>query len=144
MVHTQNLRMISPAGRLLLAVAGMCVLLLLVTARGLEPDPRGFGTHEQLGLTPCSFYRWTGRVCPTCGATTAWAYALRGEWAAAARANLAGMLLCVVAVAGMPWWFLSASIGRWLFARPTLRVVLAVGSGWAVLAVLDWVRRAWF
>ena len=37
------------------------LLGLVVLARRLEPDPRGFGTHTQLGLRPCSFLRATGR-----------------------------------------------------------------------------------
>lgn len=140
MVHThENL-----IGRLMVAGMGLCMLALLVTANSLTPDPRGFGTHEQLGLAPCSFYRSAGRECPTCGVTTAWANVLRGQWAAAARANLAGTLLCLAAVAGVPWLLLSASVGRWLIARPTIRVVLVVGTGWIAIAVLDWARRVWF
>lgn len=139
MVHTR----LSSVGRLAVAGMGLGVLFLLVTASSLAPDPRGFGTHEQLGLTPCSFYRWTGRECPTCGATTAWAHVLDGEWAAAAQANLAGTLLCLAAVVGVPWLLLSASMGRWLVAKPTARVMLVVGTGLIAIAVLDWARRVW-
>ena len=57
--------------RWMLAVLGSLGLTLLVTARNLEPDPRGFGTHEQLGLTPCYFQELTGHVCLLCGGTTA-------------------------------------------------------------------------
>ena len=38
---------------------------------GLDPDPRGLGTHEQLGMTPCSWPATLGMPCPTCGCTTA-------------------------------------------------------------------------
>ncbi len=31
-------------------VAAACLAGLLIVARTLEPDPRGFGTHTQLGL----------------------------------------------------------------------------------------------
>lgn len=140
MVHVR----LSLVGRLIVAGAGLGVLVLLLTASRLVPDPRGFGTHEQLGLTPCSFYRWTGRECPTCGATTAWACVLRGEWSAALRANLAGTLLCLIAIVSVPWLLLSASRGRWLIARPTIRVLLVAGSGLIVLAVLDWAQRVCF
>lgn len=37
----------------------------------IAPDPRGFGTHEALGWTPCSWPTTYGIPCPTCGATTA-------------------------------------------------------------------------
>ena len=91
----------------------MAGLALLITARSLEPDPRGFGTHEQLGLIPCCFHRWTGRVCPTCGATTALAHALRGNIADAATANLGGALLRGMTVLGIPWMLTSAAVDRW-------------------------------
>src|SRR5690606_27831172 len=41
---------------LAIATAGAAVLVL---ARMLEPDARGHGTHEQLGLPPCGFLELT-------------------------------------------------------------------------------------
>jgi hypothetical protein len=46
---------------------------VLGIARWLEPSPQGFGTHQQLGLYPCTFLAWTGHPCPMCGATTTFA-----------------------------------------------------------------------
>ena len=129
------------ASRLLAAGAGILGLALVIAARGLEPDPRGYGTHEQLGLSPCFFQEWTGRVCPACGTTTAWAHALRGDIRQAAAANLGGTLLCAVVVVGAPWLLSSAFAGRWLVVRPTLRWVLAAGTAWLAVALLDWLRR---
>lgn len=37
----------------------------------LTPDPRGTGSHQQLGLPSCTFLDRTGIPCPTCGCTTA-------------------------------------------------------------------------
>jgi len=45
----------------------------------LEPDPRGLGTHEQLGLPACGVREWSGFPCPTCGTTTAAALLLHGQ-----------------------------------------------------------------
>jgi hypothetical protein len=135
---------LSLVSRLILAASGLVLLGLVATASRLQPDPRGFGTHEQLGLTPCSFYRWTGFACPTCGATTAWTQVLQGAWAAALQANLTGTLLCFAAVASVPWLLLSASAGRWLVGKPSTRGMLVVGSGLIVIALLDWARRVWF
>jgi hypothetical protein len=140
MVHAR----LSTVARLILGGLGLSALTLLLTAKGLTPDPRGFGTHEQLGLTPCSFYRWTGRECPTCGATTAWALLLRSDGAAALQTNMAGTLLCVVAIVSVPWFVVSAILGRWWIVKPTANAMVLFGSGLAVIAVLDWAQRVWF
>ncbi len=120
------------------AVAGLAVLLL---ARNLEPDPRGFGTHEQLGLTPCFFQQWTGHVCPTCGATTAWAYAVRGQLTQAVTVNLGGTLLCAATTIAVPWLLVSATVGRWIVCRLQGRVLLLVGTSWLLVVLLDWWQR---
>lgn len=52
---------------LVVAIAAVFVWLLL----RLDPDPRGFGTHEQLGMSACSWPDGLGVPCPTCGCTTA-------------------------------------------------------------------------
>jgi hypothetical protein len=133
----------SPGSRLLVALLGLGILGLLVTASRLEPDPRGFGTHEQLGLTPCSFYRWTGRLCPTCGATTAWAHLLNGNWAAAVRANLAATMTAGLALIAEPWLLVSAVWGRWVGFRPSPRGLLTGATVLAAVAVMDWLGRTW-
>lgn len=38
------------------------------------PDARGHGTHEALGMAPCSWPLDYGAPCPTCGVTTAAAH----------------------------------------------------------------------
>ena len=37
----------------------------------IHPDPRGHGTHEQLGMDECGWVVHYQRPCPTCGVTTA-------------------------------------------------------------------------
>ena len=127
--------------RLMLAVLGFLGLTLLVTARNLEPDSRGFGTHEQLGLTPCYFHELTGHVCLLCGGTTAWAHLLRGELMQASIANLGATLLCVAVVISAPWFLLVAVWGRWPIVKPKLQHLLVLVSVWLVVVVLDWLRR---
>ena len=53
----------------LLALLGVALVVTLVLVT--DPDPRGFGTHEQLGMQPCSWPLVYGMPCPTCGVTTA-------------------------------------------------------------------------
>lgn len=143
MIDAADFPRFSPANRLLVGLLGLGILGLLVLANRLEPDKRGFGTHEQLGLTPCSFHRWTGRLCPTCGATTAWAHLLDGDWTAAVRSNLAATLAAVLAVIATPWLLMSAAWNRWLMAKPSPRGLLVIGTTLAIVAVLDWVGRVW-
>lgn len=45
----------------------------------LTPDPRGFGTHEQLFLPPCFFHWLTQLPCPACGLTTSFAHLVNGN-----------------------------------------------------------------
>jgi Protein of unknown function (DUF2752) len=132
---------ISPRGRLLLAAIGLAVGGALATARTLTPDARGYGTHEQLGWAPCWFRTWTGRPCPTCGMTTAWAYATSGRLTEALAANAAGTAACGLAVLAAPWLLAAAVAGRWLAVRPTPRLVLWVGTTILTLTLLDWARR---
>ena len=129
--------------RLLLTGLASVGLSLLITARWLEPDPRGYGTHEQLGLTPCSFHQWTGYGCPACGTTTAWSLTLRGQVRQAISVHLGGALLCAGVLVAVPWLFGSALAGRWLGFRPTLPVVLMTAAAWLGVAMLDWIRR-WY
>lgn len=131
---------LSPQWRRLFAVIGVLGMALLVSSRQLEPDPRGFGTHEQLRIAPCYFRERVGDVCPLCGSTTAWAYATRGDLLAAVNANLAATLLCVAVGIGSLWAMAVATIGRLRF-QPTCRWLLVVMTAWLAVAVLDWLRK---
>jgi len=46
---------------------------VLAASAWLTPSPSGVGTHMQLGLPPCGFLVLTGKPCPACGLTTAFA-----------------------------------------------------------------------
>lgn len=110
----------------------------LVVVRTLEPDRSGHGTHQQLGLPPCTFVVLFGRRCPTCGGTTAWANLVRGRVADAFSANAGGALLGLIAIAAVPWLLLSSWRGRWLVGKPGSTAV-----AWTVMAVfavmlIDW------
>jgi Protein of unknown function (DUF2752) len=118
----------------LVAAAGLAGLL--VVARKLEPDPRGFGTHTQLGLPRCAFLTLTGRLCPTCGMTTSFTWLTRGRIDRSWQANPAGCLYALLAVPLLCWLVLSAvanePVGfRSLSAPLTGLVFAAVASGLA-------------
>ena len=122
---------VSPAAWSALALLALAAIVL---ARLLDPDPRGFGTHTQLGLPPCGFAQLTGLGCPSCGLTTSFAHMARGQLTLALRAHGLGPLLFVLCVACVPLgalasarsWPISATLQR-LRARP-LAVIIAVAA----------------
>jgi hypothetical protein len=69
----------TPEHRWLVLLAVLAPLALLALGLGLEPDPRGHGTHEQLGLPACTVRDWLGTPCPGCGVTTAAVLLLHGH-----------------------------------------------------------------
>jgi len=130
--------------RLLLALAGGCWLAPLVVACCLRPDPNGLGTHQQLGLPPCTFVWLFNTRCPSCGMTTSWAHVVRGNWIAALESNAGGALLAGVAALAGSWLLISAVRGRWLIQPPTERVLVSVALGIVAVTLIDWVCRLSF
>jgi hypothetical protein len=118
---------------------GLAALLLLSSR--LRPDPRGLGTHEQLGLPPCTFVVVAGIRCPACGMTTSWAHATRGQFASALRAHVAGTLLAVAAMAGSAWALSVAASGKWLGGKPSEVLILTVGVVAAAAVSGEWIVR---
>ena len=125
------------------SLLGMAIFLTagFVLAFWLSPDPRGYGTHQQLGLPPCSARLFFGYPCPGCGMTTCFAHFIRGELIEAARANMAGVVLATVCVLLIPWCVWSAWNGRmWMVSDPvTVAGTLTISIGG--LAVLLWAAR---
>jgi hypothetical protein len=127
--------------RLWLAAAGVALLGMLAVAAVLKPSPRRRGTHEQLGLPPCTFSVLFGRPCPTCGMTTAWAHLVRGQWYEAGRANLGGTLLGLLAMVAAPWLLASAARGNWFGVAPSGRGVAWITFAVLVITLIDWAVR---
>jgi hypothetical protein len=116
----------------LLAVGGLLAGVFAV-ALWLNPydeggRPRTMATHTQLGMAPCNFVIMTGTPGPACGMTTSFALLVRGELAAALRANWAGVVIAVIWAVTMVWAVAGAAAGRPLF--------IPKGRGEVVLTVL--------
>jgi len=75
------------------------VLVMVAVGLYLTPDPAGHGTHQQLGLPPCTIYYLTGRPCPSCGLTTSVSAILHGQFGLAWRANPMGFVIVAGALA---------------------------------------------
>jgi ferric-dicitrate binding protein FerR (iron transport regulator) len=114
-------------------------LALLGTAAWLDPSASGVGTHKQLGLQACSWLSDKGYACPTCGMTTSFALASRGQLLEAAAVQPAGatMALALAMGAWLAGWSLVTGrslepmvrpLWRWRTAIVALAIVL---GGWA-------------
>jgi hypothetical protein len=113
----------------------------VVVAMQLAPDPRGWGTHEQLGWQPCRIRQWFDRPCPTCGMTTAWSLSVRGDIAAALAVSVGGVALLAGTIAGAAWLSASAIAGRWLGGTPRPRTAWWLAVVWLAVTIGDWLRR---
>lgn len=127
--------------RCITLLAGCGVLGTLITARCLVPDASGQGTHQQLGLPPCTSVVLFNAPCPACGMTTSWALLTRGRVADALSANMGGVLLAIIALAYIPascYFFMVgvASRDEWFSFGLAMSLVVAI-----VVAVLQWACR---
>ena len=96
----------------------MRLLLVGVFAIAIALDPYKDGklwlseTHRQLGLPPCTFKAVTGYPCPSCGMSSSFALAIRGDLWHSAEANFVGTLLAIGSLIIIPWAAASAVKGR--------------------------------
>jgi hypothetical protein len=110
-------------------------------ARWLEPDPRGYGTHTQLGLYPCLFHQVTGQPCPSCGMTTAFAWFVRGRFDRSWRANPAGSLLALTCTLLIPWLLAGAARGRPIGCRSLETPLIGLVVATVAFSLLSWTIR---
>jgi hypothetical protein len=135
---------ISVRSRCWLALAGTVLITPLVIAVWLRPSPLGMGTHQQLGLPPCTFVTVFGIRCPSCGMTTSWSHFVRGQWLQALQANVGGCLLAAVAAVSGGWMLLSAMTGRRLAKVPREGTLAACAVILVLITLADWVVRLTF
>lgn len=125
-------------GRLLALGFAGAALALLTVAAALAPNPEGHATHTQLGLPRCGWVIAFDTPCPTCGMTTSYAHAVRGDLLGAARVQPMGTLLAVltaaVAVGGLHIAITGRRLGRFT------DILL---SGRALILVLGLTLAAW-
>ena len=140
-VPTRDRHRLGWLARVLLVVAAAGLAGVLGLARTLEPDPRGYGTHTQLGLRPCAFAGVTGRLCPTCGMTTAFAWFMRGRIDRSWRANPAGCLFAVLSVPLIVWLLACAARAEPVGVRSLSGPLMGLLLAGAVLSLASWLIR---
>lgn len=129
--------------RLVAALLAMAVLAVIGIARWLTPDPRGFGTHEQLGLPPCVSERFLGFPCPFCGMTTSFSLMAHARPEEAFYTQPAGAAAFLVALVLMSGGIVTACAG-YLPTAVRRSVVSRPATFFAILVLLvSWVYKLW-
>lgn len=142
--NSAHQHIITPQDRKVLISGCVCVLIGFFLGSTVEPDPQGFGTHQQFGLPPCGFRVILGIPCPSCGGTTSVAHFVRGQWISSARANSAVFVLAGLALAYLPWSIISLKAGYMLGVRTPTNAILIIVFSLSLLAVFQWLWQIWF
>lgn len=146
--------LVSPFGKpwehwLVLGFAAAAVVLLVVLGALVDPDPRGFGTHERLGLPSCKPMEWWNVPCPGCGVTTSIALAAHGHlWDAFVNQPF-GLLTALALPAFSTWAFagavrgrnLASDLSRWRLGAWAIALVAVMVLSWLYKLALV---RGWF
>jgi len=122
------------------AIAAACLAVLLAAAT-IQPNASGHGSHTQLGLPACGWATVTGKPCPTCGMTTAFAHAAHGRFDRAFITQPLGALLALPA-AGTFWVaghtaVTGSRLGRWCATMLRPRTLWVLGG----LLVVSWIYK---
>jgi len=125
----------------LLALSPLGPLGLAFLGWWLQPDPRGYGTHEALGLAPCLPMKLWGVPCPGCGVTTAATLAAHGQVWASFKTQPFGLLLVVGALAFALWAPLAHWRGRDLWADLARVDMRRIGPLLAAVFVGAWIYK---
>ena len=84
------------SNRIIAAAVFIPAAAVLLVAYLLQPSAAGHGTHTQMGLPPCGFLTTTGLPCISCGMTTSFSHAAKGNLLAALATQPAGALLALL------------------------------------------------
>ena len=131
-------------------VVGLLLFLptaaVLIIAGLLEPNPSGMGTHQQLGLSPCSFWTWFSIPCPMCGMTTTFTHMANVDIWNAIKTQPFGVVLFfgTVALMAVGFWDMVFGTGlhqrlfRWIFKyEPFFIRLLSCGF------LMGWLYKLW-
>jgi hypothetical protein len=134
-------RALTHTERLLTGLLGAGIVIVLGIAVWLTPDPRGYGTHQQLGMPPCTFRTLMDVNCPHCGLTTSFSWFVRGQFQKSMQANPAGVLLAVISVLILIWSVVVSIRGAFVLFDEPGRVLLVGFGVWVLVSIVIWSFR---
>lgn len=103
-----------------------------------QGQPYSMATHQQLGLPECTFKRFTGLPCPSCGMSTSFAFLVRGDLGNSLRANAVGTLLALLCMAILPWSLACAIWNRAILVHSMEKALLRIIIVFLVLMMVRW------
>ena len=77
------------------AIIAVAIGVIFLAAAWVTPSDRGVGSHHQLGLPTCGWIAAADLPCPTCGMTTSFSHAVRGQFLQSLFAQPMGLLLAI-------------------------------------------------
>ena len=130
----------------LLAIAGCIIVAFVVLGVFISPDERGFGTHEKLGLPPCTVLEATGIPCPGCGVTTSVSLAANGRFIDSFVNQPFGLFFALASAVYALWAFwthvrggdLHEIVRKFRLGKWALWLGLAMGAAWVYKIVQMW------
>ncbi len=128
--------------RAALVVIALGLIGVFAIAIALDPYKDGkvwlAETHRQMGLPPCTFKDITGLPCPSCGMTSSFALAIRGDLVNSLQANWVGTLLALGCLAFIPWGIACACKGRLLLIGKIENLLIYGVLGFVLLMLGRW------
>lgn len=149
-VSPVNTHVLVPSNRSAALIGLVVSGAMLTAAARMTPDPRGLGSHEQLGLPPCGMFTAWKLPCPTCGMCTSFALGVRGKFISAFHAQPAGLGLFVATAVCCALCVRVLVIGRalrlpiplWPLQRWVILVASVLLFGWAYKCLVVVMSRA--
>jgi hypothetical protein len=132
---------------LLVALAAFLILIFSI-AIYLDPynrdetgkivSAKNGGTHQGLGLPPCTFKETTGVPCPSCGMTSSFSLLIRGDLWHSVQANFAGTILGMFCLFLIPWSLLSVWKQHLLWVRSFETMLTICVTSFMAIMLLRW------
>ncbi len=121
-------------------VGAMILGCPLVIATQLRPAVAGLGTHQQLGLPPCTVRVLWGVRCPACGMTTSWAHLVRGQLVQSIQSNAGGTAFGLITLAVATILVGHAVVAQAPSRRWAMVLVYTISTAF-VITIVDWSWR---